>query len=280
MAGRNVETESMQGEPRPSVARTRPRVRSIALPTEHGGWGLTLEPIILGLLVAATATAWEISAAAVGVFLARRPVKLVTTDLVRRRWYPRTTVALLFSALYGAVALAGIAGALVTADGPFWIPVVAALPFALVALRADARTESRGLVPELSGAIAMGAAAPAIALGSGWELGPALGLWLVLAARDLASIVLVRGQIRRLHGRAAGTKTISSVHVGSVVVVGIGAALGVVPWLGVAAIGLVGVVAVISMSTPVAPARVIGWTQMGLGLAVVLLTAAGVHLGI
>ena len=32
----------------------RVRLRSIALPTEHGGWGFTLEPILLGLLVAPT----------------------------------------------------------------------------------------------------------------------------------------------------------------------------------------------------------------------------------
>ena len=63
----------------------RPRIRSIALPTEHGGWGFTLEPILLGLLVAHSATAWEISAAALGIFLARRPVKIFSTDLVRGR---------------------------------------------------------------------------------------------------------------------------------------------------------------------------------------------------
>ncbi|NHZ70059.1 MAG: hypothetical protein GWP18_00280, partial [Proteobacteria bacterium] len=55
----------------------------MALPTEHGGWGFTLEPILLGLLVAPSASAWEISAAALGIFLARRPVKILSTDLVR-----------------------------------------------------------------------------------------------------------------------------------------------------------------------------------------------------
>ena len=41
--------------------------RGVAVPTEHGGWGFTLEPILLGLLVAHSATAWEISAAALGL---------------------------------------------------------------------------------------------------------------------------------------------------------------------------------------------------------------------
>lgn len=30
----------------------RPSLRSVAIPAEHGGWGLTLEPGILGVLVA------------------------------------------------------------------------------------------------------------------------------------------------------------------------------------------------------------------------------------
>jgi hypothetical protein len=33
----------------------RSRLRSVALPSEHGGWGLTLEPAVLGLLVAPSA---------------------------------------------------------------------------------------------------------------------------------------------------------------------------------------------------------------------------------
>jgi hypothetical protein len=79
---------------------TRPRIRSIALPTEHGGWGFTLEPILLGLLVAPSASGWEISAAALGIFLARRPVRIFSSDLVRRRWLPRSTMALIFSIVH------------------------------------------------------------------------------------------------------------------------------------------------------------------------------------
>jgi hypothetical protein len=52
----------------------------------------------------------------------------------------------------------------------------------------------------------------------------------------------------------------------------------VVPWLSVLAVSLVGVVAVISLNRPPIPAKTIGWTQMALGLAVVLVTAAGILL--
>lgn len=271
--------ESAEAESEASARGVRPRIRSIALPTEHGGWGFTLEPILLGLLVAASATAWELSAAALGIFLARRPVKIVSTDLVRKRWLPRSRIALAFALLYGGMALAGTIGAFSTTDGPFWIPVLVAAPLALHALRADAHSKNRALLPELSGSIAMGATVSAIALGSGWDLAPAFGLWLVLAARDVAAIVLVRGQIRRLKGKPTGASKIYVVEAACAAVVAVAAAVGAVPWLSVAAIGLVGVVALMSLNRPPVEARVIGWTQMAVGLMVVLVTAAGVHLG-
>jgi hypothetical protein len=177
------------------------------------------------------------------------------------------------------VALAGTIGAFYTAEGPFWIPVLVAIPFALVALRADAQSRNRALIPELSGSIAMGATVSAIALGSGWDLGPAFGLWLVLAARDVAAIVLVRGQVRRLKKRPVGASAIYVVQVVCIGVIAVAAAGDIVPWLSVFAVALVGLVSVVSLNRPPVEARVIGWTQMGVGLMVVVLTAAGVHLG-
>ena len=115
----------------------RVRLRSIALPTEHGGWGFTLEPILLGLLVAPTWAGFGLALATSSAFLARRPVKLVSTDLVRKRRLPRTRVALWFSLGYGAPALAGLAVAIATRNGPFWWPLIVAVPFAAVSLRAE-----------------------------------------------------------------------------------------------------------------------------------------------
>ena len=272
-------SEARDGAPEPSTNVVQPRIRSIALPTEHGGWGFTLEPILLGLLVAASAAAWQLSAAALGIFLARRPVKLVSTDIVRKRWLPRSRIALVFSLLYGGIALAGVIGAILTTEGPFWIPVFVAAPLALYALRADAHSKNRGLLPELSGSIAMGATVSAIAIGSGWDLAPAFGLWIVLAARDVAAIVLVRGQIRRNKGKPTGESTVYGIQVACTAAVAVAAAIGIVPWLSALAIGLVGLVAVVSLNRPPVEARVIGWTQMAVGLMVVLITAAGVHLG-
>ncbi len=46
-------------------------IRPIALPVEHGGWGLLFEPIVLGLLLAPSPAGLFISLGATGAFLAR-----------------------------------------------------------------------------------------------------------------------------------------------------------------------------------------------------------------
>ncbi|NIA24337.1 MAG: hypothetical protein GWP04_02075 [Gammaproteobacteria bacterium] len=255
------------------------RLRSVAMPTEHGGWGFTLEPIILGLLIAPSAAGWEIAAAALGVFLARRPVKLFSTDVIRGRWLPRSTAALAVAAVYSAVAIAGAAGALITTRGPFWWPLLIAVPLAAFSLRADAHSQNRALAPQLTGSIAMGSTVAAIAIGAGWEWAPAFGLWLVLAARDIAGIVLARGMVRRFKDKPVDRARIYTVQLGALGVVAAGAAVGVAPWLGAVAIGLLGIVAVVSLTMPPVPAKVIGWTQMGVGLMVALVTAIGVRIG-
>ncbi len=251
-------------------------MRSIALPTEHGGWGFTLEPVLLGLLVAASAAAWELAVAAVAVFLARRPFKLCMTDLVRRRWLDRTRVALAFALGYGSLALLGVVGALVTAGPRFLIAYAVAVPFAATAIAADARMQSRSLMAELTGAVAMGSTATAIALADEWALAEAFGLWLVLVARGLTSITLVRGQIRRVRNKPVGERAIYATAVVTVASMAVLATLDVVPWLSVVAIAALGGLAYVSLSRPPVVAKVVGWTQMAAGLAVVLLTAIGV----
>lgn len=259
----------------PATRSTTPDWKTIAFPVEHGGWGFTFEPIILGLLLAPGPAAWELGVAAVATFLARRPLKLIGTDLVRRRWLPRSSMALLIAAVYGAVALAGLVGAIVTAEAPFWSPYVLAAPLAAYAIYADGHSRGRTVGAELAGSIAMGSTVAAIALADGWEVAPAFGLWLVLAARAVASIVLVRGQIRRVHDKPVGETAIYAVQLAVVLVMIVGAVADVVPWLSVAAIGGIGVLALWSLSRPPVAAKTVGWTQIVVGLGVVLLTAIG-----
>jgi hypothetical protein len=258
------------------AAGTNPR--SVGLPVEHGGWGFTLEPVLLGLLVAPSAAALELSVAALAVFLARRPAKLVATDLVRRRWLPRSATALRFFGVYGVVAIAGVVGALVTSEAPFWSPLVVVLPLAAVALYADARSKSRTASAELAGSVSMGATVAAIALAAGWDAASAYGLWLVLAARAVTTVMLVRGQIRRLRRGPSQAAGIYGIEGAALVVVIVAAAAGWVPWLAIVAVGGIGVFTYLSLNRPPVAAKTIGWTQIVLGLTVVLLTAIGVWL--
>ena len=55
------------------------------IPSEHGGWGLTLEPALLGLLVAPSIAGGALAIAAFLAFLVRTPLKVLLVDRRRHR---------------------------------------------------------------------------------------------------------------------------------------------------------------------------------------------------
>src|SRR6185436_6956547 len=77
-------------------------LRPLALPSEHGGWGFLLEPLVLGLLVRPSLAGSLIALAFVFGFLARHPLKLALQDLLRGKSYPRTRWCWLFACSYAA----------------------------------------------------------------------------------------------------------------------------------------------------------------------------------
>ena len=79
-----------------------------------------------------------------------------------------------------------------------------AAPIGLLALSFDARGRSREALPELAGAVALGASAAAIALAGGARPGLAWGAWALLALRAITSVLYVRARIRLDRGLAAG----------------------------------------------------------------------------
>jgi hypothetical protein len=262
------------------VGRGEPgSLRAVALPTEHGGWGFTLEPVLLGLAVAPSRAGAGLAAAAVAVFLARRPLRLLLADLSGRRFLPRTATAGWVLGFCLTVAGAGLLTAALLATGPFWWALAAAVPAAAWQVGADAARRSRKFLAEAAGAVAMGAAAPAIALAARWGAAPAFGLWAVLAGRALPSILLVRAQIRRSKGEPARPAPTHAAHGVALTALAVLAATGVVPWAAAGAITALWAWAALSLARPPMPARTLGWTQMAAGLVVVAVTAAGHHLG-
>ncbi len=259
------------------VATERPLWRAVAVPSEHGGWGLTLEPVLLGSLVAFSWPGLAIGVAAFVAFLVRTPLKLAVVDHRRRRSLPRTRLATRVAAIeLGVLGLLGVS-ALWSAGAAWLIPALIAVPLVAVELWFDIRSRSRRLVPEVAGAIGIAAVAASITVAGdeGWRL--AVALWMVLAGRAVASIPYVRTQIVRMRRGssplgvtdvfqlAGATLGFAAVAVDTRVLVGA---------VAVSAVALAQSIAIRREHIP--PVKVIGLRQMAAGLTVVAATAVGV----
>jgi hypothetical protein len=258
-----------------SQAGDRPLWRSVAVPSEHGGWGLTAEPVLLGLLVAFSWSGVAIGTATVLAFLVRTPLKLALVDRRRGRNLPRTRVAWRIAGAELALLVAAVGVAVAGAGWSWIVPFAVAAPLFAIELSYDIRSRGRRLVPELCGAIGITAAAAAIVLAGGETVPLGVAAWIVLGARALASIPFVRTQVARLRHDVSlrGADVFQAV-----------AALAAVAAVAVDHRILAGAVAVVLMAAaqaaalrrPVPPVKVIGMRQMAIGLAVVAVTAVGV----
>ncbi len=251
----------------------------MVVPTEHGGWGFTLEPVLLGALAAPGWPALGLGIATFAAFLARRPLRLGVADLRRHRRLDRTRPALMSVAVFAGVALGGVSLAWAAAVGAFWWPVLIAVPMVLMQLRYDLSGRGRELLPELLGPAALGAAAPMIILAEGLEPGLATGAWVVLTARLVPSVLMVRAQLRRAKGQSFSPMPAHVTGLLSLAAVVGAAALGWVPWLSVGAAVAVAVWDAVSLGRPPVAARTIGWTQMLVGTMVAVSFALGFHTG-
>ena len=252
----------------------RSTLRTVAIPTEHGGWSLTLEPILLGLLAAWSWPGAALGAAAMLAFVARTPLKLVLVDRWRGRWLPRTTVAARVAAVELLALAALVAVAVLEADARFWWPLLAAAPLVTIELWFDMRSRSRRLLPELAGTVGIGSVAAAIALADSAETGLAVGLWVVVAARAGAAIPYARTQVFRARSRPYELWHSDLAQALAVVAATIAWVAEVVPLAAVIAIMVIALFNVGAVRSAPRPAKIIGLQQMFFGLAVVGVTAA------
>ncbi len=252
------------------MTSTAVRPSSVAVPNEHGGWSLTLEPAILGLLVAPGLSGVLLTIAGVLAFMIRAPLKVSLGDRLRHRMLDRTRLADRFIVAYLLGLTLLVAGAWWTARAPFWVPLVAAAPAAAVGVSFDVRSRSRRLVAELAGSIAIASVGAAVVLAGGGSMQAAFGVWAVATARVVASVPHVRVQLRRAKGQAHHVGSSDAAQLAALTIVGTAAAIDLVPpvaFLAVAAVAAAQVV-VIRLKPPTA--AVLGATQTVLGLAVVL----------
>jgi len=233
------------------VATTSERAlwRAVVVPADHGGWGLTLEPVLLGLLVAPSIAGVLIGAATFLTFLVRTPLKLVGVDMGRGRWLERTRVAALVAA-----------------------------PFAAVELWFDVRSRGRRLLPELCGASAVSAAVIAIVLAGGTAGTLAVALWLVLVGRAVGAIPFVRTQIVQLRRGTADAAPALWAQAAAIVLGLVAFVFDPGVWLGVGFLMALAALQAAWLSRDPVPAKVLGMRQMVCGLALVIVTAAGAAL--
>ena len=258
-------------------ASPRSSIRAVALPSEHGGWGLTIEPGLLGLLVAPSMAGGCLALAALLLFVLRTPLELALVDRRRHRRLARTRLAERVAGVEGVLLAALVAIAALTAeDSRWWIPAVTAVPLVAVELAYDIRSRRRRLVPELTGAVAIAAVAAAVVIAGDGDPRLAVGLWLIGAARATASIPHVRTQIARLHDRVRQPHLTSVTDLASVALAAAAVVLDDRIIVGAAALLAIVVVQQVRRRRPVAPVKIIGLSQMLLGFALVVTTAIGV----
>ncbi len=251
-------------------------LRAVAVPTEHGGWGLTAEPAVLGLWIAPGTAGVCLALAALVAFVVRTPLRVALADAHRHRRLPRTVLARRVAAVELAVLSALAVGAVVLSEGPFWWFVVAAAPLVALELWFDARSRSRRLLPELAGVVGISAVAAMIVIADGepWRL--ALGAWLVLAARGITSVPYVRAQVARLHDRPPDGPPLVVTDLAAVAVAAAAVAAEAQLLLGAAMIPVVVVAQRVLDRGPLPRAAVLGARQVCIGATVVVVTALGV----
>ncbi|MGI9648721.1 MAG: YwiC-like family protein [Acidimicrobiia bacterium] len=257
------------------TSQDAPPLRSVLLPTEHGGWSLTLEPVLLGLLVEPSGVGVLLGVAALLSFLIRTPMRIVLVDRHRQRTLPRTRLARRVAGVEMAVMAVVVIAAFALTEHPFWWPLLLAAPFTLLELWYDVRSRSRRLVPELAGSVGVASVAAVIALAGGSPDRLAAGLWCIAGARAVAAVTFVRIQLRRGKDQPFSSWMSDGFQLLAVGAVGLAWWLDAVSMPGLVAIAALALVHLILVRRAVPATPIIGAQQVVLGLAVVLTAGLG-----
>ncbi len=260
----------------------RVRLRTIAFPIEHGGWGFLAEPLLLGLALAPSVAGLAIGLGTVAAFLMRHPAKLFWRNRHRLDASPRFRWARRFALLYAALALACFAAAAALGGWRPLVPFAVLSPLLAVYAAFDASNQARRLLPELAAPMGLAASAPAIALAGGWEPLGAWVLWLLLQARAVPSILYVRARLRLERGTEIDRRPSFLSHAAAALVGVVLAAAGLGPWLSAVALGVLWARSVRGLSAGRRPAKAkeVGFSELAFGIGYVAATIAGYGLGI
>lgn len=257
------------------TTETRPSLRGVALPAEHGGWSLTLEPVLLGLIVAPSFAGVALGLAALLAFLTRTPAKLAMVDRLRRRRLERTGLAQRVAAAYAAGIVVLVAVAAITAERSFWHPLAWAAPLIAIEFWFDVRSRGRRLLPELAGTIGVGSVAAAIVLAGGGVPRSAWAAWWVVGARAVAAIPFVRVQLRRAKTQSHRVTDSDLAQVCAGTAVAMGFVTGFIPVAGLVAVAVMATFHVWATRVTPPGTPTLGAQQVVIGLGIVVATGLG-----
>ena len=179
-----------------TAALPRVALRPLAIPNEHGGWGILLEPVVLALAVAPSAAGLALALALVGAFFLRHPLRLVARDLMLGKRYPRTIACTKLAVAYGGAALALFAMAVAMTSVAIAVPLLIVSPFLAVQFFYDVRNRGRELTPELCGAMTAAAGGAACVMAGRGVISMALLIAIVALCRSVPSVLYVRSLLR------------------------------------------------------------------------------------
>lgn len=261
-----------------SETAVRPETwKSVALPNEHGGWGMLGEPLLVGLVLAPSAAGACLMVASLAAFLARHPLRLALSDRRRGSRYPRTAAAERMATLYAAVALGAATLALSAGGSRPFLPLLAVAPLAAVQGVYDARLQGRRLAAELCGGVALAALAPAVLLAGGWDAAPSLAAGALVALKAVTSVLYVRTRLRLDRGQSPRLAPALTAHAAAVAAAAGFAAAGSAPWAGVCATSALLARAVHGLSPRRRMVRpqALGFRELAFGIGFALALALG-----
>jgi hypothetical protein len=258
------------------AARSRTRLRAIALPVEHGSWGLVSEPVLLGLLVAPSWGGLSLTIGVVAAFLTRRPGSVLRVEW-RHTASRRRAISARFFAAYGAIAVAGLAAAIWISGPALLAPLTAALPFLVVFLVYDISRQNRSWQAEVAGPTGFAAVAASVAMAAGWPLAEALALSAVVIARAVPAVLYIRARLRLDRDTPSSIPLVIGAHVLAALCIAALVAAQLLPGLVVVAFLILLARAAVGLSTLRARARAstIGFIEVGFGALTILSVVIG-----
>ncbi len=207
------------------------RVRSVALPVEHGSWGFLFEPIVAGVAVAPTPASVWVTILVIGAFLMRHPLKVIFAGGKARLGSPQTKLALKFVGIFATVFCAGVIGSILYARPESFLPFALVLPLAAYQIYCDATRNSRQLSAEIIGSIAISSSIAVIALEASWEAPKAYALWAIVVGRLIPSILYVRNRLKLEKGKSYSSNIPIAAHIAALAMVLVLAGFGIGSYL-------------------------------------------------